>query len=107
MKTSTYIKLLYTVSLYFCLASCEDFVEIDTPTHRIVGEAVFNDETTARSAIQGIYNQLIRADFSGGWENSITALAGLSADNLNSLRAANLTYEEFDQHEILSDNSGN
>ncbi|WP_286760600.1 RagB/SusD family nutrient uptake outer membrane protein [Salegentibacter sp. UBA1130] len=107
MKTSNFIKLGYALFIYAFLVSCEDFVEIDTPTHRIVGETVFNDEATAESAMQGIYNQLMRADFSGGWQNSITALAGLSSDNLEALRPANVSYQEFDQHEILPENTGN
>ncbi|MGY5851125.1 RagB/SusD family nutrient uptake outer membrane protein [Salegentibacter sp. F14] len=104
------IKYLNKILVVFCLMlmfSCEDFVEIDTPRHKIVGKEVFNDPESAQSVIRGIYNQLERLDFSGGWQNSVSALGGLSGDNLGALRPSNITYLEFDQHEILPDNSRN
>ncbi|SFN99342.1 RagB/SusD family nutrient uptake outer membrane protein [Salegentibacter flavus] len=107
MKTSIFIKLFYAFSISIFFISCEDFVEIDTPSHRIVGDAVFNDEESAQSVIQGIYNQLIRTDYSDGGVNSVTTLAGLSADNIGLLRETDLTFLEFDQHEILPDNNRN
>lgn len=105
MKNTYINKIVFVLSLL--LFACEDFVEIDSPPHRIVGEEVFNDPETAQSALRGVYNQLVRMDYSGGWQNSVTALAGLSGDNLDALRPTNITYFEFDQHEILPENSRN
>ena len=85
MKIINKIKYL---TIIFCslLVSCEDFVAVDTPNNRIVKTSVFVDETTAQSAMQGIYNQLYRLDFSRGFENSVTNLTALSADNLQLIR---------------------
>ncbi|MEP6262848.1 MAG: RagB/SusD family nutrient uptake outer membrane protein [Gillisia sp.] len=104
---NTHIRKIVLVLSLLLIISCEDFVEIDAPPHRINGQEVFNDAETAQSAIRGVYNQLVRLDYSGGWQNSITALAGLSGDNLGALRPSNITYLEFTQHEILPENSRN
>lgn len=89
------------------LTSCEDFVQVDAPNNSIVSEFVFEEEASARSAMQGIYNELFRLDFSSGFQNSITNLAGLSADNLKMIRQTNATYLEFQENEILPDNNRN
>lgn len=99
------LKLLCIGCLIFI--SCEDFVEPDAPNHIVSSEQVFNTEETARSAMMGIYNQLTRTSFCGGWENSVSVLAGLSSDNLTSLWETNFDYMEFDQHSIIPDNSRN
>ncbi len=106
MKIINKIKYL---TLIFCslLVSCEDFVAVDTPNNQIVKTSVFVDKTTAQSAIQGIYNQLYQLDFSRGFENSVTNLTALSADNLNLIRESNPTYLEFTQNEILPENTRN
>ncbi|MAG88330.1 MULTISPECIES: RagB/SusD family nutrient uptake outer membrane protein [Flavobacteriaceae] len=106
MKIINKIKYL---TLIFCslLVSCEDFVAVDTPNNRIVKTSVFVDETTAQSAMQGIYNQLYRLDFSRGFENSVTNLTALSADNLQLIRDNNPTYLEFLENEILPGNARN
>lgn len=104
---NTHIKKIFLGLSLLLIISCEDFVEIDAPPHRIIGQKVYNDAETAQSAIQGVYNQLVRLDYSGGWQNSITALAGLSGGNLVALRPSNITYLEFDQHEIFPENSRN
>ena len=62
--------------------ACEDLVEVDVPNTQIVSESVFNNEETALSAMQGIYNQLYSAAFCSGNENSVSVLAGLSARTL-------------------------
>ena len=106
MKIINKIKYL---TIIFCslLVSCEDFVAVDTPNNRIVKTSVFVDETTAQSAMQGIYNQLYRLDFSRGFENSVTNLTALSADNLQLIRDNNPTYMEFLENEILPGNARN
>ena len=102
--TLTYILLLLYISI---LSSCEDFVEVAPPNDRLVSQSVFDNETSARSAMQGIYNQLMIVYYSNGGENSVTNLAGLSADNLETIRPTNPTYLEFQKKEILPDNSRN
>lgn len=107
MKPSINLKQVM-VAIFCChIASCEDYVEVQAPDHKIVSDVVFSSDETALSAMKGIYNQLFRAPFSGGWEYSVTALAGLSADELHYLRTTNLTYVEFEKNEISPSNSSN
>lgn len=103
IKEFKYIIILCLIML----TSCEEFVEVDAPNNRIVSEFVFEEEASARSAMQGIYNELFRLDFSNGFQNSITNLAGLSADNLEVIRPTNATFLEFQENEILPDNNRN
>jgi hypothetical protein len=106
MKIIKELKYIIILCL-IVLTSCEEFVEVDAPNNRIVSEFVFEEEASARSAMQGIYNELFRLDFSSGFQNSITNLAGLSADNLEVIRPTNATFLEFQENEILPDNNRN
>lgn len=105
-KIKISIKLLFLTTC-LSLMGCEDFVEVDTPTHLVSSEVVFEDEITAQSAMTGIYNQLIRASFCGGWEDSVSVLAGLSSDNLIPLWETNVDYLAFDRHNLRPDNPRN
>ena len=107
MKKHKISNPIFIVLLVMLTVSCEDFLEVEAPDNRIVSETVFNSEETALSAMTGIYNELFRASFSSGWENSVHVLAGLSADELQTLRSSDLTLIEFEQNEILPDNSRN
>ncbi|MEG9328983.1 RagB/SusD family nutrient uptake outer membrane protein [Salinimicrobium catena] len=93
------------VSLLFI--SCEDFLELETPDQKIISEAVFENDETAQSAMRGIYNQLATVPFSSGGANSVTVLAGLSADDLSTIYDIGNEDSEFDEHEISPDNSKN
>ena len=107
MKTILYKKLCLWGSLCFILASCEDFLELETPNHQIVSEAVFNNDVTALSAMTGIYNQLSTAAYSSGWESSITVLGGLSSNELECIRETDFTFLEFEQNQIVPANNRN
>lgn len=95
------------IGICFILSSCEDFLEVEAPDHKIVSETVFMDDQTAISTMTGIYNELFRAAFSGGWENSITVLAGLSSDNLKTIRENDLSLREFSENNIQPNNNRN
>ncbi|MGY5849556.1 RagB/SusD family nutrient uptake outer membrane protein [Salegentibacter sp. F14] len=107
MQHKISIKLsLIIVTFLFC--SCEDFLEVEAPSHKIVSETVFDRDETAISAMTGIYNQLFRASFYGGIrETSVNVFAGLSADELKAIRPNDLTLLEFYQNNIQPDNTGN
>lgn len=107
MKISIYIKGFIPTIIFCLMPSCEDFVDLEAPDHKIVSEVVFGSDETAISAMTGIYYELVRASFSGGWQNSVTALTGLSADELSVLSTTNLTYIEFEQNEIMLSNTRN
>ncbi|WBL26699.1 RagB/SusD family nutrient uptake outer membrane protein [Zunongwangia sp. HGR-M22] len=106
MNTKNIAKYIAIV-LCVILAGCEDFVSIEAPNNKMVRADIFEDETAAESAMQGIYNQLFVLAFSNGFENSVTNLTALSADNLRLIRESNPTYLEFQENEILPDNSRN
>jgi len=99
-------KLLVLVGCLLLL-SCEDFVEVENPDYKMVSSEVFNNDDTAQSAMQGIYNQLYQTNFSSGWLGSVSVLAGLSSDNLEPINTNSLELVEFDQHQLLPENTYN
>lgn len=107
MLQNTYFKQLFILLVILVNISCEDYVEIDTPQHKIVSETVFAEDETASSTMQGIYNELFNADFSGGWNYSVSVLAGLSSDLLEPTNPNNVSYTEFSENEIATDNTSN
>lgn len=71
---------IFTVSLF--LLACSDFLRVDAPENQIVKKVVFSDDRYATSAATGIYSQLSSTSgFASGTQQSITMLAGLSADD--------------------------
>ena len=88
------------------VASCEDFVEVEVPNHKIVSQTVFNNNNTANSTLIGIYNELFRSYWSGGGRNSISVLSGLSADNLR-ITILDSDLIEYEQNEISDQNTFN
>ena len=107
MRQFISFKLGLAVLVLTFLTSCEDYLEVEPPDHKMVSQNVFNSDESARSAMKGIYNLLAAAEFSSGGGASVTVLAGLSSDNVTTIRTWNLPYMEFDQHEILPDNFRN
>lgn len=107
MKLNRYKNISLGLILSCFLISCEDYLEVDTPDHRIVSETVFNDDNTALSAMNGIYNELFNSHFSMGWENSVTVLGALSADDLKHTIETDYSYSEFEHNEISPENIRN
>lgn len=87
-------------------SSCENFVEVDVPDHKIVSQTVFGSDETANSAVVGIYNELFNAEFSNGGFYSVTLLAGLSSDTFRTIYQYDEMIE-FEENEILVQNSYN
>ncbi len=101
MKYPFYIAMILTLLI---LSSCEDIIEVDVPNDRITSASVFDNDNTAESAVRGIYNQLFNTPFSSGFQNSVTVLSGLSADNLQSL-VSDSNLLQFQENELIPDNS--
>lgn len=97
--------ILYFI-LCFLLLSCEDFVEVKVPDHKITSKTVFANDQTAQSAMNGIYNQLFNTTFANGGNRSVTFLAGLTADNFVLTTTIN-ELVGFNQNNILATNSFN
>src|SRR5690606_11338759 len=103
---NTHLYRVLFVVIYGLFTSCEDFVDVEVPNHKIVSKTVFNNDNTANSALVGIYNELFRSYLSGGGRNSIQVLAGLTADNLQTAKLDN-DLIEFEQNEITIQNTSN
>lgn len=106
MKTTNILRAVLLL-LFVSLVSCEEYLEIDAPDHKINSATVFNNDQTALSALTGLTNQLASLNFSNGGGTSVTVLAGLSADVLMPVYSTNQAYKEFDEHELLPDNYRN
>lgn len=81
------MRLCYYPAIAFSclLASCSDFLTLDTPKSEIVTTTVFGSDETAGASLLAIYRELsiTSTNFAGGGPTgSITVLAGLSADEL-------------------------
>src|SRR5690606_4234729 len=93
--------------LSILIMSCEDFVDVGIPNHKIVSETVFENDQTAENAMKGIYNQLFNASFSGGWQHSVTVLGGLSSNILQPVENDDEMFREFYQNEISPNSTPN
>src|SRR5690606_34213183 len=107
MKRSKHLKKLIGILTFLAIYSCENFVDIEAPDHKIISEVVYGSDETALAAMTGIYNQLAVVNFSNGWTDSITMLAELSGDNLECIRTTNLSLMEFQENEIQPGNTRN
>ncbi len=95
-----------TIVVLLPLYSCEEFVKVDTPTYKLDSQVVFANEQAAQSALTGMFNQLFNASFSSGGSQSVSYLAGLSADNFI-VTSTSQDLNEFYQNNITSTNNFN
>lgn len=102
MNSNKYRNILMFTLIISCsfLNSCEDFVEVEPPSHKMISETVFENDNTAKAAIKGIYNELFNADFSNGYISSVTILAGMSSDIFETTSNTDDRYRPFQQNEI-------
>lgn len=98
----------FIILLVACLFySCEEMVDLDPPANQLVRQEVFKSEATVESAMTGIYYQLFQLEYSNGGRSSITTMAGLSADNIQTISTGNVSRMQFQEHEIDPDNIEN
>lgn len=84
------LALLISIFLF----SCQDFVEVDTPQDELVAASVFKDEASAQSVVTGIYSRMMSSlGYASGFYDSVTVLAGLYTDELDSYISPNSFYE--------------
>jgi len=81
-KGGAFSSLLYLIiSLIF--ASCEGFVDLDSPKNQVVSGLVYSSDAIATAAVNGIYSRMsLSTGFASGGDLSLTLLTGLSADEL-------------------------
>lgn len=65
----------------FITVSCKKAIEVDPPINQIISSEVFKNDSTAKSAVLGIYSEMMRtqAQFCAG---QTTLYAGMSANEL-------------------------
>ena len=98
-------------ALCFCVCilmlfnvSCKDFVNIEAPIGQIVDEKVYSNDESATAALRGIYSQMISTNgFASGGANSVTMLAGLSADDFKNYSSMESSIQ-FSTNNLTSDN---
>lgn len=67
--------------IYCLISSCSKSIEVDPPVNQIISSEVFKSDSTAKSAVLGIYSEMMRT--TGQFCNGQTTLyAGLSANEL-------------------------
>ncbi|WP_339655874.1 RagB/SusD family nutrient uptake outer membrane protein, partial [uncultured Salegentibacter sp.] len=98
------IFLIFFISL--CFISCEEFLEVETPDYKLDSKAVFSDDQTAQSALNGLFNQLFNTSYANGGSQSVSFLAALSADNFT-LTSTTQDIIEFHQNQISPENNYN
>jgi len=87
----------------FCLFSCKKFVDIAPSPQSIATDAIFSNDNTALSAVDGVYAYM-RSGAPSFANGSISIYTGLSADEIYNT-SASVTYDPFYTNAILSNNT--
>ncbi len=104
MKTHQ-LKYLLIPVFSIALAACETLFKVPSPKNEITASLVFEDDGMARSAVSGIYAQIMGGSgaLSGG-VSSLTTLCGLYADELDN-QASTTDMDAFYYNRLLPTNS--
>ncbi|NOS93033.1 MAG: RagB/SusD family nutrient uptake outer membrane protein [Cyclobacteriaceae bacterium] len=107
MTNKTYYiqKICATAIAMLIVTACEDFVTIDPPQTTLSTTTVFNDEGTARAAVNRIYIDMMQyyQSFSSGG-TSLNNMGGLAADEFDNFDTFN-GMAQFASNEITPVNS--
>jgi hypothetical protein len=93
----------YLLLLLLEFASCKKFVDIPPSTQLITSDAIFTNDNTAVSAVDGVYIAL-RTASPGLANGSLSIFCGLSGDEIVNT-AASTIYDPFYSNNIPSTNS--
>ncbi|MCD9014444.1 RagB/SusD family nutrient uptake outer membrane protein [Parachryseolinea silvisoli] len=107
MKINCKSIYIASICLYFgpIIMGCDELLDIDEPNSKVSIETVFRDDGTATSAVTGLYTEMLYAlNFASGNYNSVTALAGLSSDELINYWPTNTTEQQFYDNNIVPQN---
>lgn len=105
MKKNLNIKIGF-LSLLLCgifLLGCEDFLEIDEPADQIGSEHIFEDETSATSAVTTLYAKLRDEVLITGRPEGLGIIMGLYSDEMVSSGYGGSAFENFYHHRIFAD----
>lgn len=99
MKQYIYSALLVS-GLLFSQTACSDFLEQE-PANYISDEAVITNESSAKSALNGVYHRLGASAYYGG--RYFDAGVNLASDNVTWTGSLNFYYD-FDTHQYSAEN---
>jgi hypothetical protein len=105
MRTKNIRIILLIVCLQITLSACKKLVQIDSPPDQISSKLVYSNDETATAAIRGIYSKMVSGDgFASGSANSVTILAGRSADDFSNYSSDEVNIQ-FSTNSLLPENT--
>ena len=96
-------RLRHIILLTAALASCRKFVQVSPPPGQSTTAQVFSDDATATAAMNGVYSQMMGANY-GFADAAVTLYAGLSADELYNT-SPNPPVDQFTQNTLTAGNT--
>lgn len=99
-----YLPIAIFVFLTPLLSSCENFVDVELPKSQLTGATVFNEQATARAALNDIYAQLRDDILLTGNTRGLGFLLGLYADETDFYGDDSQQGAQFYQHSIVPSN---
>lgn len=86
-------------------ASCKKALDVELPRSLVSTATAFSDDAMATSVAIGMYTDLMTTSgFAGGGSFSVTALTGLSSDELSTYQSTAPNYLQFESNTLLPDN---
>ncbi|MFL5788876.1 MAG: RagB/SusD family nutrient uptake outer membrane protein [Flavisolibacter sp.] len=105
MILNKYFSRLFCLVALAAIPSCRKFVNAGIPQTQTIRSAVFQDNATALSALQGLYSEMMNSTgFASGSNSSVTLLAGSSADEFNEY-TTNSDRLQFNTNDLLPTNT--
>lgn len=106
MKTLSKIKLYVLLCIITVFpSSCESFLEVDLPKSQLAAPAVFEDYSTAESALLNIYSSIRDKGILTGTGQGISNTLGNYTDELTSSEAPNNFSLDFYKNSLLPSNT--
>jgi hypothetical protein len=102
----SFFRVCFSTLLLVCFFSCDDFVKVDPPRTELPRDVLFNDDSNALAAINGLYSNMI-SEATGFASGGITFYAGLTADELNDYSYADSDITQFFTNSMNSQNAKN
>lgn len=99
--TGSKLRLVFILLLGLLITGCKKFVTVDSLTDKMLAAEVFNSESTANSAMNGIY-RTFRGHFQQAY--SISILTGIAGDELYDF-APQPIRDQFKDNQIQSTNA--
>lgn len=101
MKTQKIVNVLMIGMIL--ITSCKKFVAVDGSETTINSTDVYSNNTKATAALSYIYYDLIATDAFAQGYGGISALTGMSSDEINTY-SSQLTYKQFNLNTLQTDN---